>query len=321
MKDLVSVVVPVYNVRPYLDRCLKSLTEQTYCDLEIILVDDGSSDGSGALCDHWAETDPRVRAFHKENGGLSDARNYGLARAAGEFVCFVDSDDWCEGSYIERMHRALVDTASDVAECDYLRTEALEAGSVSRQSEGGYEVYEGRECFHRFLTNVFFVSVCNKLYRRALLENVPFRRGVYHEDEFWTYQIFSRARRVCRVHYTGYYYYQRQGSIVHTKPSHKRLGDAFQAGRERVAFIEAHYPEFASLGYSKMMYTCMYLFSEARRGDFPQRAEMQAQLHKYHCRLLRGYLKKRQYRKEMWRFCLFALVPDCYCRLNAGKGL
>lgn len=316
MRDLVSVIVPVYNVAPYLPRCLKSLTEQTYRNIEIILVDDGSTDASGAICDLWADRDERIRVFHKPNGGLSDARNWGLERAEGAYVCFVDSDDWCGSRYIEIMLGALLETDSDLVECDYVCVEDDAAVIPDDQDRYDHQLYTDRDCFHKFLTNVFFVSVCNKLYRRSLLENAPFMLGVYHEDEYWTYRIFSRARRACRLQYTGYYYYQRQGSIVHTTPSCKRLNDAFRAGRERVDYIEAQYPEYASIGYSKMMYTCMYLFGEAEHIDFPQKHVMQRALVSYSRVMLRKYLTKGQLRREMWRFCCFCLFPKGYCRLN-----
>lgn len=315
MHDLVSIIVPVYNVAQYLDRCLDSLVMQTHPSIEILLVDDGSTDGSGALCDRWQKRDSRIRVFHKPNGGLSDARNHGLERASGEYVCFVDSDDWLDLGFVETMLCALADTGSDLVECDYLTTDELTPAPASAQTSHDYQLFVGKECFLRFLTNDFFVSVCNKLYRRSLLENQPFRKGVYHEDEFWTYRIFSRAQKICRLSYTGYYYYQRPGSIVHTKPSQKRLTDAFDAAKERMDFIEQHYPEYASIGYSKMMYTCMYLFNEAGRGDFLQNDALRKELKSCFQTLFRKYLKKRQFRGEMWRFCFFSLLPNFYCRL------
>lgn len=316
MDNLVSIIVPIYNVRQYLERCVLSLVNQTYPNLEIILVDDGSTDGSGLLCDAWQEKDARIQAFHKPNGGLSDARNYGMEKATGAYVCFIDSDDWIAPNFVKVMLGAVLDTDCDIAECDYLCTDGEETQKDNDNCDCEIKVFAGNACFLRFLTNDFFVSVWNKLYRAEVLENQPFRKGVYHEDEFWTYQIFSKARRVCRLNYTGYYYYQRQGSIVHTKPSEKRITDAFTAGKERVDFIEEHYKEFAPVGYSKMMYTCMYLFNEVRNSDIPQKPELQRELASYFHVIFRKYLRTRKYQKEMWRFCVFRLFPNWYCRLN-----
>lgn len=316
MNDLVSIIVPVYNVQQYLERCLKSLVKQTYSNIEIILVDDGSEDASGELCDLWKEKDDRIKVFHKANGGLSDARNYGLHRAGGEYVCFVDSDDWCDIRFVEVMLNTLLETDSDIVECDCICTNETECVSQSEVTGCNYEVFDGKECFHRFLTNVFFVSVCNKIYRKNVIGKESFKLGVYHEDESWTYKVFSNARRVCRLRYGGYFYFQRQGSIVHSHPSYKRLSDAFQAGKERISFIEAHYPEYASIGYSKMMYTCMYLFSESERGDFLQKDTIQEELVSYFRGIFKKYLKRGQLQREMWRFCCFYCFPKHYCSLN-----
>lgn len=315
MGNLVSIIVPIYNVVQYLDRCLNSLVRQTHSNIEILLIDDGSTDGSGELCDLWQSQDPRVRAFHKPNGGLSDARNHGLERASGDYVCFVDSDDWYDLRFVEVLLGALLDTDSDLAECDHVCTDGSDPAPENGEGTSDYRVFEGRDCFLHFLTEDFFVSVCTKLYRRGLLENQPFRKGVYHEDEFWTYRIFSKARKVCRVNYTGYYYYQRQGSIVHTRPSYKRISDAFDAAKERRDFIELHYPEYAPVAYSKMLKTCMYLYRLSEQGDFPEKPALQAELLSFFRILFRKYLRGGQYQPFMWRFCFFRLSPKAYYRL------
>ena len=313
MQDFVSIIVPVYNVAQYLDRCVTSLTGQTYKNIEIILVDDGSTDNSGALCDSWQSRDHRIKVFHKPNGGLSDARNYGMQKASGDYICFIDSDDWCDLKFIEVMLGALLDTESDIVECDYLCTDGIEPLPNNSQAAYEYEVFAEKECFRRFLTNHFFVSVWAKLYRTSILKDQLFRKGVYHEDEAWTYKIFSKARKVCRLHYTGYYYFQRPGSIVHSKPSLKRLTDAFSAGKERVDFIESHYPEYTSIGYFYMMFTCMFLFNEAKCSDIPQKRGLQEELISYFHTIFKKYLKNRQYQKAMWRFFFFSFFPNGYC--------
>lgn len=316
MQELISVIVPVYNVAQYLERCLTSLAGQTYKNIEIILVDDGSTDTSGEICDAWQKKDSRIRVFHKTNGGLSDARNYGMQRASGEYICFIDSDDWIDLRFAEVLLDALTDTESDVAECRYLCTDKSDIIPDAKHSRYNPEVFTGKECFLHFLTNHFQVSVCNKMYRKEILENQPFQNGVYHEDEFWTYKIFSKARKICRLNYTGYYYFQRSGSIIHSKLSRKRVTDAFVAGKDRIDFIERHYPEYASIGYAQMMYTCMYLFNEVRCSDILQKQTLQTELESYFRIIFQKYLKGRQYQKEMWRFCVFFLFPDCYSKWN-----
>ena len=315
MRDLVSIIVPVYNVADYLPRCVKSLTEQTHQNIEIILVDDGSTDGSGEICDRWAERDDRIRVFHKENGGMSDARNYGLSRAGGAYISFVDSDDWCDRRFIEVLLRTLRETDCELVECDYVTTWDDQTIICDDQNVFPYEIYTDRDCFRQFLTETFFVSVWNKLYRRDLVDNVPFEFGAYHEDEMWTCQVFGRARRICRLHYTGYCYFQREGSVVHSRPTYKRLSDAFRAGRERIGYIEQNFPELASIGYSKVLYTCISVYATARGSDFGKKAVLQREVAAYARSMLRKYLKEGRYQGEMWRFCFFALFPKLYCRL------
>ena len=117
MEEVISVIIPVYNTSNYLERCVKSVVNQTYSDLEILLIDDGSTDGSGVICDKMAELDNRVVAYHKENGGLSDARNYGIAKASGEIYAFIDSDDVIHERFMEILYKTMVQNASDIAAC------------------------------------------------------------------------------------------------------------------------------------------------------------------------------------------------------------
>ena len=131
--DLISVIVPIYQVEPYLDRCVKSIVNQTYKNIEIILVNDGSPDGCPAICDAWAERDSRVKVIHKENGGLSDARNAGLAVAAGELISFIDSDDWIEPDFLTALYDAMEQTGAEIAEC--ATTYAAEDGTAIRIRE------------------------------------------------------------------------------------------------------------------------------------------------------------------------------------------
>ena len=167
---MISIIVPVYQVEPYLNRCVRSLLEQTYTDLEIILVDDGSPDGCPALCDAWAGKDARVRVIHKPNGGLSDARNAGLTAASGEEIAFVDSDDWVDPDMLERLHNQMEETGADLAAC-----------GVTWEYPGGHSevphpledrLYTGRKAIMRAYIQTCMVrtTVWNKLYRRAVVD-------------------------------------------------------------------------------------------------------------------------------------------------------
>lgn len=253
---MISVVVPVYNVEAYLCRCVDSLLRQTVGDFEIILVDDGSTDGCGALCDRYARLDPRVSVVHKANGGLSDARNAGLEAAGGDYIAFVDSDDWVGELYLERLLEGLLDSGSDICECSVNRTEG--PGCPPAEEKNAGLCFDTADAMAQLLRGgEFRQHVWNKLYRREVIGDIRFPVGKTHEDEFWTYQVFGRAGRVCRIGDTLYNYYQRPGSIMNAGYSLKRL-HGLEAKQERQRFIEARLPQLASQARADLWLSCLY---------------------------------------------------------------
>lgn len=238
--DRISVIVPIYKVEAYLDTCVRSITVQTYPHLEIILVDDGSPDRCGAMCDQWAAADPRIRVIHKPNGGLSDARNAGLAIATGKYVVFVDSDDRISPEYVELLYEAVRRTGAPMAACDlqafYRDEEISDAGS------GAVSLRTAAEALQELMAEVGVRAVVwNKLYRADLLQGEQFPAGRHHEDEFFTYRLLHKAGQIAWVDRPLYFYRQRPGSIMQGF-SLKRL-DALDAFLERQALLRVHYPE------------------------------------------------------------------------------
>ena len=261
--DLISVIVPVYKVEEYLDRCVQSIVDQTYRNLEIILVDDGSPDNCGRLCDAWAEKDSRIKVIHKENGGLSDARNAGMAAATGEYIAFVDSDDWVDARMYQCLYEAMTATGSDIASCGARRvwldgTPPREMLGINRDC-----VLEQEAAMEALLTAQGLVmTVWNKLYRRKLVDGVQFLVGMTYEDEFWSWQVIARAKRVVTVKESYYNYLQRGSSIMGAGFTKKRFA-VIQAKAERQKYIEAHMPRLKDAGRADMVFTCMYLGIEA----------------------------------------------------------
>lgn len=239
--DLISVIVPVYKVEKYLDCCVQSIVDQTYTNLEIILVDDGSPDNCPAMCDAWAMRDNRIRVIHKKNGGLSDARNAGMAVATGVYIAFVDSDDWVDSRYISAMYQSIGDTDAGIAACDIRFV--TEGEAVPPTSEwDGYRVCAPEEAIADILVGQGFRAVaCNKLYHRRYLAGEKYPVGKHHEDEFFTYRILAKAEKLVFVKLPLYNYLQRSGSIMHTITM-KRL-DALDAYLERLAFLKPRFPE------------------------------------------------------------------------------
>ena len=255
MEHLVSIIVPVYNTGEYLAPCIESLTSQTYSNLEIILVDDGSTDGSGAVCDEFARRDDRVKVIHQKNAGVSAARNAGLEIARGEYIAFVDSDDWVSPRYLELLRQGLETTGSDICECGILRTEG---DSCPEPAETAPEVFDTVAALEQLIRDGrFHQYVWNKLYRRELIGDIRFPVGKTNEDEFWTYQVFGRAKRVAGIDAVLYNYFQRPGSIMGAGYSLKRL-DGLEAKARRQAYMEHRFPQLAGQAKINLHVACMY---------------------------------------------------------------
>lgn len=208
--DLISVIVPVYNTELYLSRCIDSIIDQTYKNLEIILVDDGSTDHSGEICDSYAEKDKRIQVIHKENGGTASARNRGLEIARGEYVGFVDSDDYVA----EDMYQTLVEYMQpdiDIICCG--RVCILPRGKEKRYCINKAEIFSREEALEELiLLRKMSTSVCTSLYRRSLFQDIWFPQGVVNEDVSAQYELYKKARKVCHVGRAKYFNYHRGDS-------------------------------------------------------------------------------------------------------------
>ncbi len=210
MSELITVIVPVYKTEQYLRRCVESLQAQTYEELEILLVDDGSPDGSGAICDALADEDPRIRVIHKANGGLSSARNAGLDAINGEYVCFVDSDDYVETDYVETLYNLLTEADADLAKIDYAEVTGDEYSSPAQKAE--VQVYRGEEVERAYL-ELKVDSACVFLYKRSLIGESRFLPGRTSEDIPFNFELFQKAAVFVYAPLKKYYYYYNPGSI------------------------------------------------------------------------------------------------------------
>ncbi len=261
---MISVVIPVYKVEAYIDQCVQSIVDQTYTDLEIILVDDGSPDNCPAMCDAWAEKDSRIKVIHKENGGLSDARNAGMTVATGDFIGFVDSDDYIAEDMYKQLLDHLIDTDSDISACGV--EQFWEDGRRALLTSNGTALLENRQAMEAIVKETWLKQpVWYKLYKRSMVEGISFERGKCHEDVFWSYQPIARANRVYVFDTPLYFYRQREGSIMGTQFSEKRL-DALEAKVQRLEFLRKSYPELAETAQNGVFFFAMYLMQLALRG-------------------------------------------------------
>lgn len=237
MNPLISVIIPVYQVEPYVVHCIESVINQTYRDLEIILVDDGSVDKSGEICDLYAERDERIRVIHQENRGLSEARNKGIEVSRGEYLSFIDGDDWVDKRFINVMYEISTKTGCDIVQCNFQKT--VDDRLYEDEREGNYTVYSSDE--FSIATYTLLSWKCNvawnKLYKASLFDGIRYPAGKIHEDEFTTYRLVWEAGRIAVTHTKLYFYRQRTDSIMGSEYSLKRL-DAGEAYRKREAFYQ-----------------------------------------------------------------------------------
>jgi len=214
--DLISVVVPVYNVEQYLEKCVNSIINQTYKNLEIILVDDGATDSSGNMCDQLAKSDSRITVYHKENGGLSDARNYGVERATGDYIGFVDSDDYIDSEMYEELYEAIKKENVDVVECNLkiIYPDRVELFTEQKY----YNVYTKQEYLEEYLKiEKIFGSACVRLIKSDIAKKLKFPVGKLYEDTYYAYDLIEKVDRYVIMNSPYYNYLMRENSITNTK--------------------------------------------------------------------------------------------------------
>lgn len=244
---MISVIIPVYNVFPYLSECVDSVLSQTYQDLEIIIVDDGSVDGCLELCDEYVRKDRRVKVIHKKNGGLSDARNVGMGVAQGEWVYFVDSDDWLDRSAIKKLYDYAVTNHCDAVQGNmyYVYKDYMLYRNVSKQ-ERKKHILKRDEAMHELIINDRIKNFAwGKLYKKILIQDLLFPVGKFYEDSFWQHLVIDRVSRYGIIDEPLYYYRQREDSISGERSD--RLNDLLEGYKSRLSFIQEEYPELQSL--------------------------------------------------------------------------
>ena len=306
MDELISVIVPVYNVEKYLARCVRSIRKQTYSNLEIILVDDGSPDACPRMCDQFALDDARIKVIHKPNGGLSDARNAGIDAASGAYIGFVDSDDYIHPEMYMGLWKSLKAEGADIAVCG-MKKVFDDSGDITDQPENTVRVYSGREAVSNiFEASLYLQSVVawNKLYRRELFDDVRYPAGKIHEDEFTTYELFYKSDKV--VYNTGiyYYYYQRADSIMGERKN-SFSSDGLEAYEQMTDFFEKR-GETYILQLIRYRYLCLLkkYAEELRKKDHSEHAEMLWEKYKeVYRKSIRSIRKrKRRFRLRMYRW-------------------
>lgn len=255
----VSIIVPVYQVEKYIRQCIDSILNQTFRDFELILVDDGSRDNSGRICDEYARIDSRVRVIHKLNGGLSDARNRGLEEAVGEYFLFVDSDDYIAPTMVEKLYGSILKENADIAICNF-RYCFEQDERRDFNTNAGAEVLRGAEVFYNRKNERSYgiwTVAWNKLYKRDTFRDVRFRLGKYHEDEFWANDVYRKNIKVLTIPECLYFYRQRSGSIMSCENIGRQF-DILEALQERIqVYLESQ--AYSEQAYKVLIFSLEYL--------------------------------------------------------------
>lgn len=261
---LISVIVPIYKVEPYLRRCVDSIVNQTYTNLEIILVDDGSPDGCPAICDEYAAKDSRIVVIHKENGGLSDARNAGLDICKGEYISFVDSDDWVADCFIEELLKSVQETNAEIGICSYVQTSSSYTAKLNVNNVDKI-ILSSIEATQKLWSEkgTTFVTAWGKIYKNSLWKELKFPKDLIHEDEYTTYKLLYSAKETVFIDIPLYFYYQREDSIMAgVRPSSIRV---LKARWERYEYFKMHQEEkLVDLCLSTLCWDLLFAYNQAK---------------------------------------------------------
>lgn len=243
-KALISIIIPVYKVEIYLEKCIQSVINQTYENLQIILVDDGSPDNCGKICDEYAQKDHRIEVIHKSNGGLSDARNKGLEIAKGEYIGFVDSDDYIEADMYEVLYNLLKQYNADVSICNFY---TVSQGKITiKNADNGIKEYNRIEILKEVLLDKNIQSYAwNKLYKKELFDEIKYPVGKKYEDIGTTFYLLEKCNKVVVIGKPEYYYINRQDSIVNNV-TETTITDYIELIMQRYDYIEENIKELSS---------------------------------------------------------------------------
>ena len=241
MEELITVVVPVYNVEKYLENWIESILNQTYKKLQIILVDDGSTDNCPNICDKLSRKDKRIEVIHKINGGLSDARNKGIEKAKGKFICFIDSDDFINYKFIEKLYKLIKKYDADISMTEFEKINELDNNYMIDDNGVIQEkIYTGKQMIENIYNKKLYVPTIvtwNKLYKIELFRDIRFPYGKINEDEYTTYKVFYNSNKIVTTSEKLYYYRIVSTSIMHKQYSEKRLNIIY-AVEERLEFLK-----------------------------------------------------------------------------------
>ena len=311
MLPKISIIVPVYQVEQYLDRCIQSIVDQTYSNLEILLVDDGSVDRCPQICDEWSLRDSRIKVIHQKNAGVAAARNTGLLSAQGEYLYFVDSDDVIKPNLCEKVMKVFSENDVDIVafDCDQINQSGESIGGTENLNEG---VLGREEALRQLLQGKINSYLWNKIYKRKVFENILFPNRTAFEDMAVVYQLFLKADAIFCLNEPLYISYRRTGSATAAMNARK-LGELYQSRRESYDTLSPLYPDIAELAFPYIALAARRLFDRALWETANETVYAEAMA------FLKDNKAKIMQTNRSFEFWLFYSAPRCYKLLRQGK--
>lgn len=261
--EKISIIVPIYNIEEYVSRCIDSILKQTYSNLDIVLVDDGSTDNCSNICDEYAKKDNRIRVFHKENGGLSDARNFGIKYAKGKYISFIDGDDFVAEDFIYTLYQNLIKYNADISVCGY----SIYNNGIINKFEKNNQDYiielKPKYAIKYMLDNNFAFRHCtwNKLYKIELFKNISFPYKRIYEDVGTTYKLICKSKKVVYDSSSKYYYVKNYNSITNTHIFDKKELDRIEMSNQMCDYCVKKYNKDISLKHLLEKFrSCQYIY-------------------------------------------------------------
>ena len=315
----ISIIMPVYKVEKYLSACIESIIAQTYQNLEIILINDGSTDSCPQICDDYALKDDRIIVIHQQNAGVAVARNNGLKNITGDFVSFIDADDIIIPTFYEKMLESLTQNKADVVECGFVRfannteiNNELDRGKISE------EIYDTEKALELLIKEEIKQMPCNKLFTAKVNEGIIFPSGRKHEDDFWAYQIIGNAKRVVRRNEVLYFYRTHVESNMGRPYNLTRL-DGLSAVEERICYMKAHFPQLENLAIKSFLQGSMWHYQKITKHSEidPEMISRKNILNKVKTYHTKTAFKGWTFKEQLW-YQFFFMAPVLFAKFRNG---
>ena len=265
--ELISIVVALFNVEAYATACLESLAKQTYANIEIVCIDDGSTDGTGLICDSFSKNDNRFKVFHTNNSGLSDARNFGITKCNADYICFVDGDDFVDENYVQRLTKLKNEFDADISVLNFFVFDYFSKKKKLFYKKNKTCCLTKEQALKTMLyQQLFDVSAWGKLYKKTLFNSIKYPSKKLYEDNGTTYRLISNANRVAYSSYPGYFYVQRPNSILNSKFNDKKM-DGFYLSKQMVEYVSDNFPLAKKSSLCRHVSICFNLLRQTEKNN------------------------------------------------------